>query len=324
MACNNCNNCTTPCSTIDATEQCINCRDICDCLVFTSTDGTALITRTDCTIDVKFDCDSVNCTADVHINAGTAIAVTGDGSSGTPFVITNTGVTSVNGNTGAVTIDGSETKVTAGTNVTVTGLGTIASPYVINSTGGVPSPLCADTIKPYADALCCKTLENATHHQSGLTAAPNLVTCRLDIKIKSAQKFTFNFLTGFSAHGGVGTNNRVGMEVIYRENIYTKFRGWMTWGAAATVTSAWTPCFNTIISLNPQTVPGAGIAYPANHIYREWIVQGLDGASEQLFPFILRTDGAGNWMIRGLVGVVYKVGATNYYINMENIIFETV
>lgn len=65
------------------------------------------------------------------INAGTNISVTGNGTSGTPYIISNTA-------------DGSETIIQQGLNVAVTGLGTIANPYVINST--LPYQLCLATI----------------------------------------------------------------------------------------------------------------------------------------------------------------------------------
>lgn len=58
------------------------------------------------------------------VTSGTGISVSGSGTAGSPYVIGNTAVP-----------DGSETKVTAGTNVTVTGTGLISDPYVINSTG---------------------------------------------------------------------------------------------------------------------------------------------------------------------------------------------
>jgi len=63
--------------------------------------------------------------SETKINAGTDINVTGDGSSGNPYVINNT-----------YTADGSETKINAGTNISISGTGTTGNPYVINSTGG--------------------------------------------------------------------------------------------------------------------------------------------------------------------------------------------
>lgn len=126
-------------------DQCLPCRDICDCLTFTSSDDTIIVTRTNCTIDVKIDPDAiVPVEADpTPVNAGAGITVTGNGTSGTPWHIVNTGVLTVNGQSGNVTVptyNGSETKVTAGTGISVAGVGTIGSPYIITNTLTLPTP----------------------------------------------------------------------------------------------------------------------------------------------------------------------------------------
>ncbi len=64
--------------------------------------------------------------AETKVNAGTNISVTGNGTTGTPYVINNT-----------LTVDGSETKVVAGSGVSVSGTGTTGTPYII-STPTVP------------------------------------------------------------------------------------------------------------------------------------------------------------------------------------------
>ena len=87
--------------------------------------------------------------SETKVNAGTAISVTGAGTTASPYVINSTGdnsttneiqTISLSANTlslslggGSVILpvaDGSETKVTAGTGIGITGAGTTASPYV--------------------------------------------------------------------------------------------------------------------------------------------------------------------------------------------------
>lgn len=89
---------------------------------------------------------------ETKINGGTNVTITGNGSTGNPYVInsvdTNTTYTYaisgdnlvVTDSTGATTTlaipctcDGSETKLNAGSNITLTGTGTDTDPYVINA-----------------------------------------------------------------------------------------------------------------------------------------------------------------------------------------------
>lgn len=124
-------------------DKCLPCKEICACMTYTSLDDSVSITKNDCTFNFEINLDTLPTVyipadgSETIVTEGTAIEVTGDGTSGDPYVITNTGVTSVNGSTGAVTIptlDGTETKVTAGTGTTVTGNGSVGSPYVITCT----------------------------------------------------------------------------------------------------------------------------------------------------------------------------------------------
>ncbi|MFT5885792.1 MAG: hypothetical protein ACI9IP_002254 [Arcticibacterium sp.] len=71
-------------------------------------------------------------------------AVSGDGSetkvtAGTNVTVTGSGTTGSPYLVDAAGGDGSETKVTAGTNVTVTGIGTSASPYIVNAATSSPT-----------------------------------------------------------------------------------------------------------------------------------------------------------------------------------------
>ena len=59
--------------------------------------------------------------SETKVTAGANVAVTGDGKTATPYVISTTAA------------DGSETKINAGSNVTVSGTGTTASPKIINA-----------------------------------------------------------------------------------------------------------------------------------------------------------------------------------------------
>jgi hypothetical protein len=120
-------------------SKCLPCREICDCLTFTSDEGTIIIDKQNCTVHLDINPEIMGGGAYIPtlVDNGVGIQVTGDGSQSTPYIVSNTGVLTVNGQSGNVNIaaaNGSETKVVAGTNITVTGQGTIASPYVINST----------------------------------------------------------------------------------------------------------------------------------------------------------------------------------------------
>ncbi len=57
--------------------------------------------------------------SETKVISGTGISITGSGTTGSPYIVTNTH-------------DGSETKITNGTNTTVSGSGTTGSPYQVN------------------------------------------------------------------------------------------------------------------------------------------------------------------------------------------------
>lgn len=62
---------------------------------------------------------------ETKVNASTGITVTGSGTTGAPYVVTNTG-----------DVDGSGTKLTNGANITISGTGTTGSPYTISASPG--------------------------------------------------------------------------------------------------------------------------------------------------------------------------------------------
>lgn len=319
MACSKCGGC------VDPNTECINCRDICGCLEFTSSDDTVSIVKTNCTVDVTVDTSGIVVHADgseTKINAGSGISRTGSGTTGSPYVISNIGVLSVNGNAGAVTVpiaDGSETIIEAGSNIGVTGSGTSGDPYEIAFTG---TNICATTIKPFAGADCCKSLDQALVFSGGLKATTSSGHCWYSATIDVNQSCTINYSTNFSALADGSGQHRINLQLVYIEAIYAKFRGYMKW-VVTTVPTTYTSCFNTINAMVVCAHPNdTDVPYPATQFVREWIVTGINSATDTPYQFLIKTDSVGNYYMRGFEGITYPSNTT-YHINMETVMFET-
>lgn len=260
--------------------------------------------------------------AETKVTAGTGISVTGNGTTATPYIVANTGVTTVNGNTGAVTIpiaDGSETKVQAGTNVTVTGVGTTLSPYIVNAAAGSN---CAETIRPYVGAACCKSLDQAIVAVTGggLLLYTGNDSCRIEAGIAPMISNTITYNTSGSGTGQyqfISSTNagRLAMQVVTKAGIYTKIRGYLTYVAVTAPTVTKRLAFSGLLA------PSGAVAYPVSLGSREWMIPAVIQNTGPAYNFILSTDGNGSWFIRGVAGVTYPA-STTYELFMEGVIIE--
>jgi hypothetical protein len=340
-----------------AEEKCLPCRDICECLTFTSTDGTILVEKTNCTITLDVNPDALTIIADAAdgtetiVTASTGITVTGTGSSDVPYVVSNTGVLSVNGLTGNVTITpatGAETKVTAGTGVTVTGLGTTGSPYVVSCT--VTSGTIADgtetkvtagdaitvtglgsTSSPYivtndgvwsvngntGDVIVPTYDGSETIVQAGVNTTVTGTGTVIDPYIVNAVSGSTALaacdFTWTNGASQITTGDYAGAQFVYKANSFAKWRGNMQLISGGTISTTYFK-FVTTTPIGAGTCPAcgpSGIAYPGTQTKREFFVQGTN-ASDAVYVFKIYTSNSGEYYIRAL-GSAYPAGMQCYH-----------
>jgi hypothetical protein len=320
------------------------------------------VSRDNCTISIDIDVDAlpavISTIHDVEVEAGTGITVSGIGEPGTPYIISNSGVWSVNGLVGNVTIDdpdGSETIVTAGTGITVTGVGTVGDPYVIESTvtagttydgtetkvtvgAGLSISGLGSTPSPY---LLTNTGVLSVNGLTGAVTVPTydgsetIVQAGTNVTVSgtgtAVDPYIVNAATGATSLAGcdftwvpgftqVAGGTYVGAQFVYKPGVFAKWRGNVLYDAAAGVSKTYTK-FVTTVPLGVGTCPASGpygVAYPTGQTRREFFVFGTNTADD-LYTFKVYTNTIGEYYIRA-VGSNYPVDI--YTINLEPIHFE--